>query len=177
MKGLVFKELISLIEDKFGDELADEILDSIDLESGGSYTSVGTYDHSEILAIVTLLSQKTGVGARDLVKTFGKHLLEVFYKSHPDYFQGHTAQSFLSSVDNYIHVEVKKLYPKADLPKILFEDQEDGIVIEYKSSKPFADLAEGLIEKTFEHFNENVNIETSDVEIKTERRFSIKKAS
>ena len=60
MKGIVFAEFIELVEDKFGFEIADEIIEESNLPSGGSYTSVGTYDHREMLELVTHLSEKTG---------------------------------------------------------------------------------------------------------------------
>lgn len=176
MKGMVFKELLSMVEQNFGEEFADDLIDSLQLDSDGAYTSVGTYDHSEILAIVTKLSEKTGADSRDLVKAFGKHLLATFFKIHPEYFQVESASAFLSSVDQFIHIEVKKLYPDAELPKLDFSEVNDTTIsIAYESKRPFADLAEGLIEMTFEHFKENVSIETTDLANKTQRTFTITK--
>ena len=52
MKGIVFTEFLDLVEDKFGLEMVDKIIQSSDLESGGIYTSVGTYKFSEMLQLV-----------------------------------------------------------------------------------------------------------------------------
>lgn len=173
---MVFKELLSMVEQNFGEDFADDLLDDLELGSGGAYTSVGTYDHTEVLKIVTKLSEKTGADARDLVKAFGCHLLETFAKIHPEYFKAKDASEFLSKVDNYIHVEVKKLYPEAELPQVIFSQNDKGeTTIQYNSNKPFADLAEGLIEKTFDHFGEKVEIEMSDINEKTSRTFNIKR--
>lgn len=49
MKGIVFVEFLEMVESTFSAEMADDIIDACDLSSGGAYTSVGTYPHSEIV--------------------------------------------------------------------------------------------------------------------------------
>ncbi|MBA1333177.1 heme transporter CcmB, partial [Candidatus Endoriftia persephone str. Guaymas] len=44
MKGIVFSKFIEFVEERFSPEMADDIIESSDLPSGGAYTSVGTYD-------------------------------------------------------------------------------------------------------------------------------------
>ena len=73
MKGIVFKEFIGMVESAFGEETVEKIIDKSNLESEGAYTSVGTYDHGEILQLVTHLSEECSTSVPDLVKTFGKH--------------------------------------------------------------------------------------------------------
>ncbi len=159
MKGLIFTELLSMMETTFGEDFTEELIDGLDLQSGAAYTSVGNYDYNEALTIVTKLSEKSGMPVNALVKAFGKHLLKAFYKFHPEYFNKTSALDFLGSVDNFIHVEVKKLNPETELPKLNFKIIDDKVTkIEYSSTKPFADLAEGLIEETFEHYNESFTI-------------------
>ena len=68
MKGIVFCEFVEMMEAEFSAEMADEIISSTELESGGAYTAVGTYDHNEMLALVTQLSEKTGAPVPDLVE-------------------------------------------------------------------------------------------------------------
>lgn len=60
MKGIVFTEFLELVEDKFGLEMVDKIISSSELESGGIYTSVGTYSFSEMLQLLQHLSDNTG---------------------------------------------------------------------------------------------------------------------
>ncbi len=178
MKGIVFRELIEMMEEKFGAELTDEVLESLTLDSKAAYTSVGTYDHSEILQIVTILSQKTGIAGEGLVKAFGKYLMGSFYKIHPDYFKGKNIFDFLQSVDGYIHVEVKKLTPDAELPEIKFIHKNKlECEIVYKSKRPFADLAEGLIEGAIEVFNEKISVDVLDRSDAKSRKFILTKSA
>jgi Haem-NO-binding len=57
MKGVVFTEFIEMVEDRFSPEMADRIIERAKLPSGGAYTTVGTYDHGEMIQLV-LLSQR-----------------------------------------------------------------------------------------------------------------------
>ena len=41
MKGIIFTEFIEMVEDKFGFEVADNIITNSNLPSGGAYTAVG----------------------------------------------------------------------------------------------------------------------------------------
>ena len=88
MKGVVFSEFIEMVEDKFSPEIADRIIAQADLPSGGAYTTVGTYDHAEILSLVTCLSEETKIAPNDLVLTFGRYMFSRFHAVHPAFFTG-----------------------------------------------------------------------------------------
>ncbi len=87
MKGVVFTEFMELVEDKFSFETADKIVEGSDLASGGAYTSLGTYDHEELLKMVTLLSEMSDAPIPDLVRTFGLHLANRFAAAFPQFFE------------------------------------------------------------------------------------------
>src|SRR5690349_11576903 len=112
MKGMVFTEFLEMVEIKFSPEMVDRIIESADLRSDGAYTAVGTYDYGELIQLVTGLSQETGIPLPDLVRSFGVHLFRRFHELFPKYFEGiGSAFDFLSQVQDYIHIEVRKLYP------------------------------------------------------------------
>lgn len=179
MKGIVFKELIGMVEAKFGEETAEQIISDSKLSSEGAYTSVGTYDHNEILEIVTNLSKKTNTPVNALVNAFGKHLVLVFKKNYSDFFERDNVFSFLKSVDEIVHVEVKKLYPDAELPQFDYsEPSSDELIMNYVSTRPFADLAEGLIEGAIELYDEKIeltSVDTSDGS-GTARKFTLRRS-
>lgn len=165
MKGVIFTEFLGFIETEFGLPMADHLITSTNPESGGTYTSVGTYDASELIAMVVALAEKTGTPAADLIKAFGTHLFNHFVESHADTLgKVKTTEELLSQVENRIHVEVRKLFPDAELPTIGFE-QVDSVRSEvvYQSKRPFADLAEGLIAAAIEHFNDPITLTREDV--------------
>lgn len=161
MKGVVFTEFLTLVDTAFSPEMAEEIIAACDLPSGGVYTSVGTYSHQELIAMVVELSKRTETPVPALVKTFGHHLFNVLANStmveidvKQDFFD------FLFSVENYIHVEVKKLYPEASLPEISCTLNENKtLTLDYQSRCPFADLADGLLHEGAVFFKTDVEIE------------------
>lgn len=165
MKGIVFREFIDMVESAFGVEISDDIIESSDLPSGGSYTTVGTYDHSELVTLVVALSEKIDVPVPTLVHAFGKYLFGRFHELFPVFFDGHeTSFSFLASIHDVVHVEVLKLYPDAGLPDFIATLHDDGQTLhfEYHSHRHFADLARGLMDGAFEFWNETVEVEMED---------------
>ena len=164
MKGTVFSEFIELVEERFSPELADEIIEAANLPSGGAYTAVGTYDHAELIELVGLLSQKSGIDVPSLVRTFGTHLAGRFTRLYPGFFDGVDGVfDFLGSIEEHVHVEVRKLYPDAELPTFRTERADDEhMKMIYRSGRPFADLAEGLIGGCADHFGEHIEISRTD---------------
>ena len=166
MKGIVFDEFLEMVESTFGDEMLDDILDenADSLASGGAYTSIGTYDHKELVQLVVTLSEKTSTPVDALVKAFGTHLASVFSTKFSDFFNECSCTfEFLKRIDNHIHVEVHKLYPDAELPKFSFVDiDENNMELHYESTRGFADLAEGLIEGTASYYGENIKVGKED---------------
>ncbi len=156
MKGIVFTKFIEMVEERFSIETAALMIERADVPSGGIYTSVGTYDHSEMVSLITQLSALTGLSVPDLLRTYGRHLFRQFTVLYPELMVG-TANSldFIATIENVIHVEVKKLYPDAELPRFeTLEHTPHRLRIVYRSDRHLGDLAHGLIESCVEHFGE-----------------------
>ena len=164
MKGIVFTELLDMINATFGEKMVDDILDECVLESGGAYTSAGTYDYKEMITIVQALSARTDIPFKDLVYKYGYHLFSRFHEIMPQFFEKpEDAFAFFETIDQTIHVEVKKLYPDAVLPKFTTEKTHDNeLMMTYKSHCPFADFASGLIAGCINHFREDISVESKD---------------
>lgn len=164
MKGIVFSEFNDMVEETFSPEILDRIINEAKLPSGGAYTSVGTYDHVELINLVALLSEQTGIDAGDLVRAFGRHLAGRFATLYPAFFGGVDGTlQFLQTIEAHVHVEVRKLYPDAELPA--FDTERTGsksLQMTYRSRRPFADLAEGLIHGCAAHFNEKLTVSRED---------------
>ena len=74
MKGIVFTEFIEMVEAEFGFKTAQTIIEKSNLESGGAYTSIGTYNHSEMIELVSNLAIETNSNVKDLLLEYGKYL-------------------------------------------------------------------------------------------------------
>ena len=179
MKGVVFVEFLEMVEDRFSPEIADRIIEASDLPSGGAYTGIGSYDHAEMVQLVTQLSAATGTPAPVLVHTFGKYMFGRFAVLYPQLFEGiESAYSLLEKIDSTIHVEVRKLYPDAELPRFECNTSEPGrLTLIYRSPRGFADLAAGLIEGCIEHFGDTIDVQREDLSggQGTQVRFSLSK--
>lgn len=165
MKGIVFTEFIDMVEKQFGLEIADHIIESSDLASSGIYTRVGTYSHFEMVTLVTALSNKTGISISELLNAYAQHFFQVLLLSYPDFFKNqHSCFTFLESVEQYIHPEVLKLYPDAELPRFETEMKDDNtLIMTYYSERKMADFAQGLIEATIDHFKEEITLDITPI--------------
>lgn len=165
MKGVVFTEFFEFVEGRFSSDIAEQLIESSDLPSKGIYTSVGTYDHGEMVTLVSNLSIIVGIGVPDLLKEFGKHLLRQFVAKFPAFFDGISSTfEFLPKVDGFVHVEVKKLYPDAELPTFSCVFPAPGqLQMTYESDRNLPDLAEGLISGCLEHFGEHMKVVRNNV--------------
>ena len=96
-----------------------------------------------------------------MLETFGRHLFSSLAKNYPHFFPDDIHfLDFLSGIHDYIHVEVRKLYPDAELPEFEVErEADDQLVIIYKSTRHMEALAEGLMEAAAKHFGESFDIQ------------------
>ena len=165
MKGIVFTEFLEMAEDQFSVEIVEQMIEEVDLPSKGIYTSVGTYDYQEMITLVTHLSGLVGIPVPDLLKAFGQYLLKRFVAKFPQFFEGISSTlDFLPRVESFVHLEVKKLYPDAELPTFSCLFPKPGqMEMTYQSKRNLPDLAEGLILGCAEHFGESLAIERTDV--------------
>ena len=155
-----------MVEDKFGFEVADKIISNAELESGGVYTAVGTYQHSEMVQLVSNLSTESGLSIPQLLNAYGNHLFTRFAAGYGTFFEGVSdGFVFLEQIEGYIHVEVRKLYPDAELPSFQTTRLGDNkLEMIYTSERRMADFAEGLIEGCADHFNETYAIAKENIE-------------
>lgn len=178
MKGIVFTEFLDLVEEKFGLEMVDRIINQSELASEGIYTAVGTYSFSEMLQLITNLSGNTGIATDDLLLVYAEHFFGVIERSYPGLLATYKDPiEMLSSIENHIHVEVQKIYPDAELPTFIVEEKtENSITMVYKSSRAMHHFGLGLMNKTFEHFNTEASIVLEKIkEDGTEVRFIVNK--
>lgn len=154
MKGVVFTEFMEMVETSYGEATVEEILDKSG--ASGIYTAVGTYPHSEMVQLLMALSEHVKTPAGDLLKAFGLYLFNSFTNLYPVFFDGvKHSFDFLENVEGYVHVEVKKIYAEAELPRFEVERLSDRqLKMIYHSDRRMGALAVGLIEGCMKHFGD-----------------------
>lgn len=165
MKGVVFTEFLEMVEERFSLTTVDEVLSRAAVSHGGRYTAVGTYPPEEMIALLSALAEISRSPAPALLHMFGEHLFGRFVAGYPAFFSGVSDPlDFLEKVDSYIHVEVRKLYPDAELPR--FESARHGpraLELTYRSPRRLSDLAYGLIVGCGKHFGAPLEIAREDL--------------
>ncbi len=161
MKGIVFTEFLSMVEQKFGYETVDKIITGSNVPNDGAYSAVGTYNSSELVSLVVELNKNSGIPIPDLIKVFGNYFFGVLRDNYGVFLDRvDNLFDFFGSIHGHIHVEVKKLYPDAELPSFIIESSsENEMVMIYKSQRKLSDFALGLMEEAAKHYNEEIEIE------------------
>ncbi|SON48702.1 heme NO-binding domain-containing protein [Vibrio tapetis] len=160
MKGIIFTEFLELVEAQFGLETLDTVLTLA--EDEGIYTSVGSYDHKNLVKLIVQLSKQTDIPPEDLQQVFGQSVFKNLLASLPadvSLIQSANTFQFIRHVEEYIHVEVKKLYPEAKPPSFVFINESDTtMTVDYHSARCMSHVCLGLIHGCAEHFNEELDV-------------------
>jgi hypothetical protein len=162
VKGIVFTEFLGFVAQRYGEDAVDDMIEASAVPNGGAYTSVGTYDHAELAALGRALAQRTGLPLPGLVQDFGVYLSSSFARGYPAFFArcSHFFD-FLESIEAYIHKEVQKLYPDAELPSFtIHERTASRLVLDYRSPRQMGDLALGLVQGSASHFGVQVQVQS-----------------
>lgn len=160
MKGIIFTEFLDLVEEKFGLELVDQIIEESNPDSGGIYTAVGTYPFSEMLGLISRLSDNIDIPVDDLLYIYATHFFSVLTNNYMDLIDSYKDPiDLLASVENHIHIEVRKIYPDAELPSFeTLERSEKHLTMIYRSSRAMYSFGRGLMDMTFKHYGKKAEI-------------------
>jgi hypothetical protein len=159
MKGVIFNLAEEVIVASYGEDTWDTVLDAAGLD--GSYTSLGNYPDGDLFRLVDAASSHLGVPAHDVVRTLGEGALPLLAGRYPDFFAGHrSTRSFVLTLNDIIHSEVRKLYPGAEVPEFDFDDGDPAcLVVGYRSPRKLCALAEGFIVGAARHFGEEATLD------------------
>jgi hypothetical protein len=175
MLGIVFTSLIDMLEEKISPEFADDVIMEAELENDGAYTAVGYYPFEEMQRLVGVLVERTGKSANELLYDFGFYLFGKLGAVHGDVLANTNSMlDMLEHLDGDIHVQVKKLYPDADLPRFKVLSRTDtSMRLQYYSERELYPLAEGLMDAAAAYYNCKLERETHQLETPHTYEFSI----
>lgn len=159
MKGVIFNLLEQAVTDAHGDDAWIDLLEAADVD--GAYTSLGSYPDSEVVALVEAAARQFDLQPADVLRWFGRAAMPMLADRYRPFFVGHvSARSFILSVNDIIHPEVRKLYSGAGCPHFHFGDDSDGrLIIGYQSPRQMCHLAHGFVEGAADRFDEQVEVE------------------
>jgi hypothetical protein len=160
MKGRVFTELFEHVEKRYGADMVDDIIDVAKLPHDGIYTSTGSYPFEEMVSLVMALVATTGQSLPAVLEPFGTHCFESWVSYASQYFSPERSLfDILEGIDEFHEVEVRKLYPDAELPSFVPEARSArALTLGYYSCKPLAPLALGVIRGAAAHVQQDVTL-------------------
>jgi hypothetical protein len=175
MLGIVFTSLIDMLEEKVSPDFADEVIVEAELKNDGAYTAVGYYPFEEMQKIVGILVSKTGKSANELLHDFGFYLFGKLAKAHGSVLANtDNLLQMLEHLDGDIHVQVRKLYPDADLPRFKVMSRTDNaMVLQYYSERDLYALAEGLMDAAAEFYGVTLDRELRTLDTPHTYEFSL----
>jgi predicted hydrocarbon binding protein len=158
VKGVVFNLLEQVVSRDYGEDTWDPLLDAAGVD--GAYTSLGGYADDDLVALVGAASTALDKPPDEIVRWFGREALPLLATSYPNFFDPHdSARSFILTLNEIIHPEVRKLYPGADVPVFDFDVTNEVVLMGYRSERQLCSFAEGLIEGAAAHYGEKASIE------------------
>jgi len=148
MKGIMFTELLGMVEKLHGEAMVDAVLDRLRLSTGGAYTSVGHYPVHELMTLIDAFAAAAGMPSEALQRAFGAWIVARFTLLYPAVFQpGACPLDTLERIEAEVHIEIEKLWPASALPSVLTERIEDHRMrLTYTSPRPLVEFWRGIID-------------------------------
>ena len=88
----------------------------------GAYTSLGSYPDDELFKLVGAAASALHKPTDEILRWFGVAAMPLLAAKYPVFFDPHrNTRSFLLTLNDIIHPEVRKLYPGADVPDFAYE--------------------------------------------------------
>lgn len=158
MMGIMFNIVEEIVTAEYGPDTWDDLLDDAGVE--GAYTAIGSYDDAELLALLDAASARLEMPREQVTVLLGRRSLPLFLARYPALVGEETsARGMLLTLNSFIHPEVRKLYPEADVPDFTFVNESvDALAMTYHSRRRLCALAEGLILGTGDHFGEELSV-------------------
>lgn len=162
MKGDFFNLLEKFIVKNFGDVAFEKVYinASPNFSHRGPFLGTEIYPDSDFTSLFVAAISYMGISLENAQFEFGRFCFPVLFEKLPANSRNFAnAKQFLLSIHSTIHVEVKKLHPKARPPAFDYIDPApDELIMIYRSPRKMFWLVEGLIAGCAEHFKQKIEI-------------------
>ena len=162
MKGEIFNAFEKFIVSTANRDTFEEILEGVraGLETQEPFVGPGTYPDADFFVIVRHAVAKLGLDLSAAIQAFGVFLFPELARKVPELLERHQhPKSFLLTIHDVIHMEVKKVSPGAEPPTFTYENSAPNeLVMIYQSKRGLYDLVEGLIQGCCNHFDVGVTV-------------------
>ena len=147
MKGSVLRVFAKMVEQNFGNEMFDDLVEDCQLPSGGAYTSVGYYNDRELFDLVAALSLRTQTPVPAVLHAFGEFWVLVFLEKYALANEAYASLfDFLDDIETHWRAETLSLYPSDQHPTFevrRVDDQTTTVV--FRALPPLSQAAPGIL--------------------------------
>jgi len=144
MKGVLFNVVEDVVTEAFSADVWDEVVEQAGV--AGAYTSLGSYPDAELGSVVEATASAAGESVPDTLRLAGHLGFAHLVRRAPHLLDGlDDWRAVLSSLDDIIHPEVRKIYPDADVPGFEATADGDALLVTYTSKRGLCALADGLV--------------------------------
>ncbi len=148
MKGSIFKLLADFVDQTYGPDAFEDLVDATDLETAEPFVGPGNYPASDLLALVDTAVTTHEVEVEPLLRAFGRHSFPALARSVPTLLEGlDDPHSLLLNLETVIHTEVRKLDPEASPARFSAVEHGPGVLtLNYESDFGLFALVEGFLD-------------------------------
>lgn len=160
MKGIIFVELMNFMDERFGADFTERVVERAGLPNEAAFTTIGNYPSEYAGTLVASASGLADADAAGLCEAFGRYLFQRFEVRFPHLLKRYgSSRELLDHVQSHIHEEVKVIYPGATPPSVTTQECEEGFVVAYRSHRAFAHIAYGLVQQCIVFYSEQSRVE------------------
>ncbi|HKA31425.1 MAG TPA: heme NO-binding domain-containing protein [Candidatus Binatia bacterium] len=158
MRGILFTGFVEFMEQ--------ELPAAAGTVGIGAYSPLGSYPAEELLGLVARAGEVAGLPAPEVLRRFGAHLFRTLATLYPVFVDGvGSSLELLGGIETHVHGEVKKLYPDTEFPRFEIRARRPGrLELVYRSRRPLADLAEGMMRGCIAWFGDCVDLDRQDID-------------
>lgn len=158
MKGIIFNLVEDAVCGRFGEPVWDDLLLAAGLDGG--YTSIGDYPDEELAALVSAAAGALQLPTEDVLRLLGHDAALGLAAQYPHFFAPHHhALDLLTTLNDVIHPEVRKVHRSAEPPEFGFTRVAEGeLLLEYRSRRGLCALADGMVRGSAAHYGETAEV-------------------
>lgn len=162
MKGVVFNLLEDVVRREFGDSEWQHVRHDAEVDS--AFTSLDSYPDAVLRRLVAAVGKRCHKTPGEALQWFGRHSMPMLRSMYPAFFESQpSTRSFILTLNDIIHPEVRRLFPGADVPVFDFDTSSpDALTLGYQSPRKLCALAHGFIEGAADHYGETVDIDQTE---------------
>ncbi len=166
MKGFFLDEFLNFLEERYSWRMAEDVVESAGVESGGLYLWLNDYPSAEFERLLRATAELSGRDAREIARDFGRHLFAYLQRRFPELISGtRDSFSFLTQLPTRLALKFDYWFKQDNQPSVLVMSERGRLHIRLRASPWQVMVAAGLVDGALSCFRD---AELDDVRLTTE---------